>query len=146
MMVDCGQYRELMMASLDGEICPEDRATLEAHLAECPDCRRQYEELRKVSELVDEIELPRPSKEDMMKYWPGVYAKIERGAGWSLLVIGAVIWLGYGVFLFITDPTVGSLTKFLVALPIVGLLVLLISVIRERIAVGKNERYKEVER
>jgi predicted anti-sigma-YlaC factor YlaD len=146
MMMDCARYRELTMASLDGEICAGDSAELEAHLAECPDCRRQYEEIRKVSELMDEIELPKPSEEDMMKYWPSVYAKIERGAGWGLLVIGAVIWLGYGVFLFITDPTVGSLTKFLVALPIVGLLVLLISVVRERIAVGKTERYKEVER
>jgi predicted anti-sigma-YlaC factor YlaD len=142
----CGRYRELMMATLDGEICVEDRAALESHLAECPDCRREFEGLKKVSELVDEIELPRPSEEDMMKYWPSVYAKIERGAGWSLLVIGAVIWVGYGVFLFVTDPTVGSLTKFLIALPIVGLLMLLISVIRERIVVGRTERYKEVER
>ena len=144
--MECARHRELMMASLDGEICAEDRAALEAHLAECPDCRRQFEDLRKVSELVDEIELPRPSEEDMMKYWPSVYAKIERGAGWSLLVIGAVIWIGYGVFLFITDPSVGSLTKFLIALPVVGLLVLLISVIRERMTVGRTERYKEVER
>ncbi|MBN2566233.1 MAG: zf-HC2 domain-containing protein [Candidatus Eisenbacteria bacterium] len=142
----CGRFRELMMASLDREICAEDRAALESHLAECPDCRREFEELKKVSELVDEIELPKPSEEDMMKYWPSVYAKIERGAGWSLLVIGAVIWLGYGVYLFITDPTVGSLTKFLVALPIVGVLMLLLSVIRERVVVGRTERYKEVER
>jgi predicted anti-sigma-YlaC factor YlaD len=135
-----------MMASLDGEICAEDRAALESHLAECSECRREFDELKKVSQLVDEIELPKPSEEDMMKYWPSVYAKIERGAGWSLLVIGAVIWIGYGVYLFITDPTVGSLTKFLVALPIVGLLMLLVSVIRERVAVSRTERYKEVER
>jgi predicted anti-sigma-YlaC factor YlaD len=144
--MECGRYRELMMASLDDEICAEDRAALESHLAECSDCRREFEQLKKVSELVDGIELQRPSEEDMMRYWPSVYAKIERGAGWSLLLIGAVIWVGYGVFLFITDPSVGSLTKFLIALPIVGLLVLLISVIRERVVVGRTERYKEVQR
>jgi uncharacterized membrane protein (DUF2068 family) len=82
----------------------------------------------------------------MMEYWPSVNAKIERGAGWGLVIIGALIWVAYGVFLFITDPTTGSMTKFLIALPVVGVLMLLISVIRERVNVGRSERYKEVER
>ena len=50
------------------------------------------------------------------------------------------------IFNFITDPGTGSLTKLLIALPVVGVMMLLISVIRERIHVGKTERYKEVER
>ncbi|MCK4679657.1 zf-HC2 domain-containing protein [bacterium] len=142
----CGRFKELMMASIDGEIGAEDRAELESHLAECADCRREFEEHTTLSELVGEIKLPKPSQEDMMKYWPSVYAKIERGAGWGLVVIGALIWVAYGVFLFITDPTVGSMTKFLIALPVVGVLMLLISVVRERVNVSKTERYKEVER
>lgn len=142
----CGRFKELMMASLDGEICAADSAELESHLAECADCRREFDEHTRLSELVGEIELPGPSQEDMMKYWPSVYAKIERGAGWGLMIVGALIWAAYGVYLFITDPTTGSLTKFLIALPVVGVLMLLISVIRERINVGRSERYKEVER
>jgi predicted anti-sigma-YlaC factor YlaD len=145
-MMACGRFKELMMASLDGEIGAEDRAELESHLAECADCRREFDELSTLSELVGEIELPKPSQEDMMKYWPSVYAKIERGAGWGLVVIGALIWVAYGVFLFITDPTIGSMTKFLIALPVVGVLMLLISVVRERVNVSKTERYKGVER
>ena len=145
-MMTCGRFKELMMASIDGEIGAEDRAELESHLAECADCRREFEEHTTLSELVGEIKLPKPSQEDMMKYWPSVYAKIERGAGWGLVVIGALIWVAYGVFLFITDPTVGSMTKFLIALPVVGVLMLLISVVRERVNVSKTERYKEVER
>ncbi len=142
----CGRFKDLMMASLDGEISAEDRAKLESHLAECADCKREFDELSTLSRLVGEIELPRPSQEDMMKYWPSVYARIERGAGWGLVVIGALIWVAYGIFLFITDPTTGNMTKLLIALPVVGVLMLLISVIRERINVSKTERYKEVER
>ena len=142
----CERFIELMMASLDGEICAEERVELESHLAECAECRREFKELSKLADLVGEIELPKPSQEDMMKYWPSVYAKIERGAGWVLVVIGAVIWAAYGIYLFITDPSTGSLTKFLIALPVVGALMLLVSVIRERVIVGRTERYKEVER
>jgi predicted anti-sigma-YlaC factor YlaD len=145
-MMACGRFRELMMASLDGEIRDEERAELESHLAGCAECSREFDELRKVSELVGKLELQRPSQEDMMKYWPSVYAKIERGAGWSLVIIGALIWAAYGVYLFITDPGTGSLTKLLIALPIVGVATLLVSVIRERVFVSRTERYKEVER
>jgi len=145
-MMACGRFKELMMASLDGEICAEERAELESHLAECAECRREFEELTRVSELVGEIELPRPSQEDMMKYWPSVYAKIERGAGWGLVILGALVWVAYGVYLFLTDPGTDVLVKLLIALPVVGVLMLLVSVIRERVHMSKTERYKEVER
>lgn len=142
----CGRFRELMMAALDNEISEEDLRELESHLETCAECRREFEELAAVADMVGDIELPRPSEEEMMKYWPSVYARIERGMGWGLFIVGAVIWVGYGVFLFLTDPSTGALTKFLVALPVVGVIMLLISVIRERCHVSRTERYKEVER
>jgi hypothetical protein len=142
----CAHFRELMMAALDGETSPGDHAELESHLAGCRECRHEFEEMRKVTEIVGTIHLPRPSEEDMMKYWPSIYARIERGMGWSLLVIGAAIWVGYGVYTFLTDPAVEALTKFLIALPVVGVLVLLVSAIRERYHMSRTERYEEVER
>ena len=142
----CGRFRDLMMASLDGEISPVELEEFRAHLGECEACRREYREMRRLTELIGEIELPKPSEEEMMRYWPSVYARIERGMGWGLLIVGAAIWIGYGVYAFVTDPATEALTKFLIALPVVGILVLLISVIRERLHVGRTERYKEVER
>lgn len=142
----CDRFRELMMARVDGEISPDDLRELEAHLAECEDCRRELDEMEKIAELVGQIELPRPSEEDMMNYWPSIYARIERGAGWGLLIAGVVIWVGYGVFAFLTSPGIEALTKLLVALPVIGVVMLLVSVIRERYHVSKTERYKEIER
>ncbi len=142
----CGRFKDLMMASLDGELSPEEMQELGRHLAACEECRREFEQLREVTDFVGRIELPRPSEEDMMRYWPSVYAKIERGAGWGLLILGVTIWVAYGVYLFVTDPSIGALVKLLIALPIVGVLMLLVSVIRERCCVGRTERYKEVER
>jgi predicted anti-sigma-YlaC factor YlaD len=144
--MSCERWKELMMASLDGEISPQDREDLDRHLAACENCRREFKELGDVTHLVGSIRLPRPSEEDMMKYWPSVYARIERGMGWGLLIVGVVIWVAYGVYAFLTNPAMEALTKLLVALPVVGVLVLLVSVIRERYHVSKTERYGEVER
>ena len=59
---------------------------------------------------------------------------------------GILIWIGYGIYVFITDPGIEALTKFMIALPVVGVVMLLVSVIRERIHVSKTERYEEVQR
>jgi hypothetical protein len=144
--MNCARARELLMARLDGEITPDDLALLERHLDACEECRSEFKEMGELAGLVGEIRLARPSEEDMMRYWPSVYARIERGMGWGLLATGAVIWVGYGVYAFLTDPMTEALTKLLVALPVVGIVMLLVSVIRERYHVSKTERYEEVER
>ncbi len=44
--MDCQHALPLISAHLDGELTPEERAALEAHLADCADCRAATEELR----------------------------------------------------------------------------------------------------
>lgn len=48
-MNDCEKYSELISALIDGELNDEERAALEAHLAECPDCRRVSEAFSAIS-------------------------------------------------------------------------------------------------
>lgn len=41
----------MLSACLDGEIRPEDRAAIEAHLVSCKDCRRRLKELSGIKNL-----------------------------------------------------------------------------------------------
>lgn len=45
-------FSDNLSAYLDGELRPEEKAQLEAHLAGCPDCRAELGQLRAVSGLV----------------------------------------------------------------------------------------------
>jgi len=45
----CETFTEDLQAYLDGELAPPRRAALQAHLAECAECARVIEELRRVS-------------------------------------------------------------------------------------------------
>ncbi len=49
--MDCAQTREEFSALLDGELAPEVRAEVEAHLAGCSECLRQLDALKKVDTL-----------------------------------------------------------------------------------------------
>jgi len=46
--MDCAEVREEFSALLDGELTPEVRAAIEAHLSECAECLRELERFKQV--------------------------------------------------------------------------------------------------
>src|SRR5690606_38246851 len=65
--MDCDKAHEEFSAFLDGELTPEARAAVEAHLAECSSCLRELEAFRRVDALY--AGLPRVSApEDLEKH------------------------------------------------------------------------------
>ncbi len=78
-----------------------------------------------------------------------LYARIERGTGWILLSIGAIILLGYGGYQLLSDIINDTGMPFIVKAGILGVffgaVVLFVSVLRERIIARKTDIYREIE-
>lgn len=55
-MCDCERALELLSLELDGQLTPEEKGELEAHLAGCGECRRAAEELRQLHTILPELE------------------------------------------------------------------------------------------
>ena len=91
-----------------------------------------------------------PPPEVWDNYWINVYNKFERGIGWLIFSIGAVILLTYGGFKFvesvINDPGLAFAVKFGIFLAIGGLAVLFVSVAREKFFTRRHDPYKEIVR
>lgn len=54
----CEQYWDLISASLDGGLTAEEQARLDAHLAQCPQCRAMWEQLSGLEPELMELEAP----------------------------------------------------------------------------------------
>lgn len=52
---NCAQYWDLISAAVDGALTPEEEQRLQAHLAECPDCRAMLEQLQGLADDLGEI-------------------------------------------------------------------------------------------
>jgi hypothetical protein len=61
--VKCAQARRLFGACWDDETTQAEREWLEAHLASCPACRREYEEFSRAIELLGSLPRVEPAPE-----------------------------------------------------------------------------------
>ena len=141
-------YRVLISGLLDGELNGEQRAELDAHLATCAGCQRELDSLRRLFVGTGEAfggELPPDAVWD--QFLDDVYNRMERKTGWMLLVIGLILLCAFGTYAFIVEPWGPALIKILVATPVIGLILLFISVLRQRLENLKTDRYtREVHR
>jgi ferric-dicitrate binding protein FerR (iron transport regulator) len=144
------QARRQMMAALDGELSREERADLDRALAEDSELRGEWERLGRVKEATEEMRYREPPEETWEHYWVSVYNRLERGFGWVLISIGALVLIGYGTWHalgeLLGDSAVPGFIKLAIFAGLLGGLILLFSVIREKLFVHKEDRYKEIQR
>ncbi|MCI0452667.1 MAG: hypothetical protein L0Z51_09820 [Candidatus Latescibacteria bacterium] len=142
----CTRYQTDGMRWLDGELDAQEAGHYQAHVRECDECRRELAALGRVVRMTDELKLRAPDDEFWKGYWESVYRRSERRVGFVLLVAGILAVLGYAFVRAVRSPELLTYEGISVTLILVGLIVIFISVARERYHEHKNDPYKEVER
>jgi hypothetical protein len=146
----CRDYKEMIMGHLDNELEHGQRKDLEKHLAGCPQCSKELQELRKLKEITEGVTLVEPEDRLWQEYWGSIYNRMERGIGWIVFSVAGVLLVIYGGFKaieeLIKDPSVGLVLKAALLALIAGMAVLFVSVLRERLYFWKKDRYRDVRR
>jgi len=140
--------RELLAGYVDGELSEDERVAFEQELQRDPDLRAELQEFTKLKEVTGMIQYADLPDEVWENYWQNLYRKLERGIGWILFSIGAIVLLSFGLFQFFKelyiDPQVPMLVKVGVTALGVGLVILLVSFVRERLFAFHRDRYGKV--
>jgi predicted anti-sigma-YlaC factor YlaD len=148
--MDHQKIKQLISSYHDGELNDKDKQILDEHMKQCEECRREFEEMGKFEEVMGKMQLKKPQKEMWQVYWNTVYNRLERRIGWILLSIGGMILLFFGGYKILEGIIQDSSTPILLKIGILtvlgGVVILLVSLLREQIFVHKRERYKEVEK
>jgi hypothetical protein len=80
-------------------------------------------------------------------YWTSVYRRAERGAAWVLISAGAIVlaayWLWQAVVALFSDASVPALVRFSVMALGLGLIILLVSVLREKMFTHRGDPYEK---
>lgn len=149
-MTEEEKLKEFIVKLVDNEITDSEKIELNRLLEKFKHYKTEIEEMKKLKELSRNMKLKTPSSEVFDTYWTKVYNRIERGIAWIIFSIGAVILITYGLFKaveeLISDGKLETIVKIGIIGVLAGLVILIVSVIREKIIMGKTDKYKEVKR
>lgn len=84
------------------------------------------------------------------RFWLGVYSRLERGLAWILVSVSAALLLGYWAYefatVFLADAEVPLIVRLGTAGLLLGLLLLLLGLVRERIRARAADPFRRVRR
>jgi predicted anti-sigma-YlaC factor YlaD len=147
--LNCDQIKMLLSGLVDNELMPEQKQTLTEHLVTCEDCRQEYSKLLKLKEATDNMKYMDLPDRLWAGYWHGIYNRIERGIGWIFLSLGTIILLAFAAWEFLNDFFLDShvplVLKIGLGAVILGIIVLMISILRERLFSRAHDRYEEID-
>jgi hypothetical protein len=148
--VDRERVNRLMMAALDGEIATDERDDLDRVLERHPEIRQEYRMMQRVKEVTGTMTYREPPEEIWDRYWVSIYNRLERGIGWILISVGAIALLSWGAWRVIEalwgDAGIPVGVKLAIFAVAAGLLILAVSVVREKLFTYRHDPYKEIER
>ena len=141
------EHQRNLMRYVDKEMENQERAEFEKHLETCETCRGLLCDFSMVKEVTEKVKIADVPEAVWEKYWEKIYNRIERSVAWFLFIIGALILNGYWIYRAITDPSLHNIVGLGVMLMVAGFAILFLSVLREKRAVNKADRYiSEVKR
>jgi anti-sigma factor RsiW len=144
----CEEYEILITGYLDGELDQDTQVKLEAHMQGCSACKREYESMKGIVVGTDAVlTVAEPPEEVWDTFLDEIYNRAERQTGWVFLILGVVaVVFAVGV-LFVQSTVLSPMEKMLIVIPLVGLAILFLSVLRQRLQIAKTDRYsKEIHR
>lgn len=145
-MKPCENVRELLVGFIDQELEPDEVREVNEHLVRCAGCRKEYEQLRETAGKIETISFHEPQDKVLEALWNRPYSRFTRNAGMILVLAGWLALALFGVYEFLGDDKEPFIPKVASAALFIGFVVLLASVIRERLRTYKSDPYKEVER
>jgi hypothetical protein len=140
--------KELLMKVVDCVATEGELKELEGYIQTDSALADEYKAFKRIKEVTDSIMFKELPDSYWKGYWENIYNRLERGLGWIFFSIGAIILLAYGGYKLFSDfflsDEVSLILKIGVALGGVGVIILLVSILREVLFARSKERYKEV--
>jgi len=145
-MNNCEPFKGLLVGLLDGELTPEEARQINDHLTRCAACRMEYEQLRETTGKLTSISFQEPNDAVLAQMWKSPFSRLARNTSLFMIVGGYASLIGYGLFEILTSGRKELPAKMGLAAIVLGFLILLVQLIRERVRTYKTDPYKEIER
>lgn len=143
-MTDCAKYKNLLVGLIDQELTQEESREIHDHLRKCQDCRNEYDELLQAGDMLGGVSFREPEDELLESLWKRPYSRWAKVSGLLLIVGGWLTLVVFALFEMFRDTSEPLLSRVSVGAIIIGFFIMLLYVIRERLATIKIDKYRGV--
>jgi len=145
------EIQQLMMKVVDGVASPEEEKSLGEAIRGNERWESELRAFKKIKEVTENMQFKELPDSYWDAYWKVVYRRTERALAWILISIGLMIVIAFTAYMglsqFYSDPEMSIAFKVGVSAAVLGGIIMIVSILRERLFARKHERYeKEVER
>ncbi|MEW6745100.1 MAG: zf-HC2 domain-containing protein [Planctomycetota bacterium] len=140
------KYQILMMGYLDGELSPEEEEDFLQHVKGDPELAAELTKYRNLQRITDSVRLSEPTDQEWERFWARFYNRAERQAGWLVVILGALLLIGYTAIELIRAPGVDILLKVGILAVVLGFALLFLNVLRGRLRTLRYDPYRGVRR
>ncbi|MBN2430090.1 MAG: zf-HC2 domain-containing protein [Acidobacteria bacterium] len=141
----CG-FRQVMLSGyLDGELTQADAQKVRIHLEDCAECRQLYTELRELHGLARSTVFRLPADEQWREIPAGNISRFARSLGWLLLLVWVLLVAGFAGWQLLVSPQ-NLFLKVLLFGGGVGLALVFLSALMDRLRHRRSDRYDRVEK
>ncbi len=135
----------LLSGYLDGVLTQQDEQRVRLHLEDCAACRTLLHDLTHLRETTMSTHFDLPPDDQWDEAPRGRLSHLSRHLGWWLVALWFFISTGFGLWQLLHEPG-PLLPKLLIVSGLTGGVLLLLSVILDRIRTLKHDRYREVQK
>lgn len=143
-MNQCHDIQELVSGYIDQELSQQKAQLVRLHIEGCEACRKVYDDLLAIRKEMGQLQYPECEEAKIEALMKEPVSKALGIAGWVMLIIGLVGFMGWQVFTFYSQPMVPTWAKIGVLLIELGALGLFLSVLRQRLIARKTDKYRNV--
>ncbi|MCU0303995.1 MAG: zf-HC2 domain-containing protein [Thermoanaerobaculales bacterium] len=130
---------------LDGELTQAADQRVRLHLEDCAACRAVSDELLRLREATMTTRLDHPRDLEWDERPRGLLSGLSRGLGWLVLAFWAAATTGFALWQLATSPE--DLTaKLIVFGGLLGVGLVFVSVLVDRLRSARTDRYREVQK
>ena len=145
------EIRQLMMKVVDGVASPEEEKAMSEAVENNEILKSELRAFNKIKEVTENMQFKELPDSYWTGYWDDIYRRTERAFAWILMSVGLIVIIGFSAYKALSwlysDPDISILLKAGVSMALLGVIIMIVSILRERMFARKREKYeKEVER
>ena len=144
--MQCDDIEVYLSGYIEQELPQQQDQKVRLHLQECERCQQLLGELRDLKRGTRELRFHEPSRKEWKQMEQKILQNISRGAGWLVLIVWSIVTAGYSLFQLATSPNEPIFEKILVFGLFLGLGLVFLSVLFERLRESRTDRYKGVQK